>query len=135
MASNSESEQILEMAIAGISRVAQAIAAMPAEDSARALEAAERSYCQTAREFGYGDAEAESWAAALMFKLRRPKSKSKSRRSKGCWNAHIGHANIDMPSRKMLTWRILTLRCWVAFLMVGGGLLIVGVGGEGVSRQ
>ena len=32
MASNSESEQILEMAIAGISRVAQAIAAMPAED-------------------------------------------------------------------------------------------------------
>ena len=29
-----------------------------------------------------------------------PKSKSKSRRSKGCWNAHIGHANIDMPSRK-----------------------------------
>jgi hypothetical protein len=31
MASNSESEQILEMAIAGISRVAQAIAAMPAE--------------------------------------------------------------------------------------------------------
>jgi hypothetical protein len=43
MTSNSESEQILEMAIAGISRVAQAIAAMPAEDRARALEAAERS--------------------------------------------------------------------------------------------
>ena len=70
MASNSESEQILEMAIAGISRVAQAIAAMPAEDRARALEAAERSYWQTAREFGYGDAEAESWVAALMFRLR-----------------------------------------------------------------
>ena len=35
----------------------------------------------------------------------------------------------------MLTWRILTLRCWVAFLMVGGGLLIVGVGGEGVLDE
>ena len=66
------------MAIAGISRVAQAIAAMPAEDRARALEAAERSYCQTAREFGYGDAEAESWAAALMFKLRAEIEKQKS---------------------------------------------------------
>ena len=31
----------------------------------------------------------------------------------------------------MLTWRILTLRCWVAFLMVTVGLLIVGAGGEG----
>ena len=70
MASNSESEQILEMAIAGISRVAQAIAAMPAEDRARALEAAERSYCQTALDLGYGETQAESWAAALMFRLR-----------------------------------------------------------------
>ena len=69
MASNSESEQILEMAIAGISRVAQAIAAMPAEDRARALEAAERSYCQTALDLGYGEAQAESWAAALINSL------------------------------------------------------------------
>jgi hypothetical protein len=78
MASNSESEQILEMAIAGISRVAQAIVAMPAEDRARALEAAERSYWQTAREFGYGDAKAESWAAALMFRLRAEIENQKS---------------------------------------------------------
>ena len=66
------------MAIAGISRVAQAIAAMPGEGRARTLEAAERSYWQTAREFGYGDAEAESWAAALMFKLRAEIDKQKS---------------------------------------------------------
>ena len=69
MASNSESEQILEMAIAGISRVAQAIAVMPAEDRARALEAAERSYCQTALDLGYAEAQAESWAAALINSL------------------------------------------------------------------
>ena len=34
------------------------------------LEAAERSYCQTALDLGYGEAQAESWAAALMFRLR-----------------------------------------------------------------
>ena len=78
MASNSESDQISEMAIAGISRVAQAIAAMPAEDSARALEAAERSYCQTALDLGYGEAQAESWAAALMFRLRAEVEKQNS---------------------------------------------------------
>ena len=78
MASNSESEQILEMAIAGISRVALAIAAMPAEDRARALEAAERSYCQTALNLGYAEAQAESWVAALMFRLRAEMEKQKS---------------------------------------------------------
>jgi hypothetical protein len=41
-------------------RVAQAIAAMPAEERARALEAAERSYCQTALDLGYGEAQAET---------------------------------------------------------------------------
>ena len=95
MASNSESEQILEMAIAGISRVAQAIAAMPAEDRARALEAAERSYCQTALDLGYGEAQAESWAAALMFRLRAEIEKQKSEAV-----GTLTSANIDMPSRK-----------------------------------
>jgi hypothetical protein len=32
----------------------------------------------------------------------------------------------------MLTRRILTLQWLIAFLMVSGGLLIVGAGGEGV---
>ena len=83
MASNSESEQILEMAIAGISRVAQAIAAMPAEDRARALEAAERSYCQTALDLGYAEAQAESWWRRSWLDCG-PKSRSKFRRSRGC---------------------------------------------------
>ena len=69
MASNSESDQISEMAIAGISRVAQAIAAMPAEDKVRALEAAERSYCQTAQALGYRKRQAQRWAAAIMEKM------------------------------------------------------------------
>jgi hypothetical protein len=51
---------------------------MPAEDRARALEAAERSYCQTALDLGYGEAQAESWAAALMFRLRAEMEKQRS---------------------------------------------------------
>jgi NAD(P)-dependent dehydrogenase (short-subunit alcohol dehydrogenase family) len=49
-------EEVLETAIA---RVAQAIASMPADDKARALEAAERSYCETAVGLGYTDGEAD----------------------------------------------------------------------------
>jgi hypothetical protein len=51
---------------------------MPAEDKVRALEAAERSYCQSALDCSYGEAEAESWAAALMFKLRADVEKQNS---------------------------------------------------------
>ena len=40
---NSEVERILEAAVAGIPRVAQAIAETPAEHRAKALDAAERS--------------------------------------------------------------------------------------------
>jgi hypothetical protein len=70
MKSSSESERTLQMAVAGIPRVAQAIAAIPVEDRPRALEAAERSYCRTALDAGYGEAQAEGWAAALMSQLR-----------------------------------------------------------------
>jgi hypothetical protein len=43
MTSGSEGERLLEAAIAGITRVAQAIAEIPTEQRAKALEAAERS--------------------------------------------------------------------------------------------
>jgi|SRR5271156_1149722 hypothetical protein len=48
MTTISKDEEVLETAIAGLSRVAHAIASMPADDRPRALDAAERSYCETA---------------------------------------------------------------------------------------
>lgn len=87
MTSSSESERILEMAAAGIPRVAQAIAAISVEDRIKALEAAERSYCQTALDIGYGEAQAEGWAAALMFQLRAELEKQKVG-EEGGWRLH-----------------------------------------------
>jgi hypothetical protein len=53
MTSGSERETILEAAVAGIPRVAQAIAETPAEHRAKALDAAERSYRETLQDLGY----------------------------------------------------------------------------------
>ena len=44
MSAISKDEKVLETANVGLSRVAQAIASVPADDRARALEAAEHSY-------------------------------------------------------------------------------------------
>jgi hypothetical protein len=46
------------------------IALIPAEDQSRALEAAEKSYLQTAHNLGYEGVEAREWAAAIMVRLR-----------------------------------------------------------------
>ena len=70
MASNLKEEEVLEAALAGVSRVAEAIAAMPDERRVTALEAAERSYRKTAKELGYGVDRAERWAATMMVSLR-----------------------------------------------------------------
>jgi hypothetical protein len=70
MTAISKDEEVLETAIAGLSRVAQAIASMPADDRARSLEAAERSYCETAVGLGYTDGEAQDWAATVTASLR-----------------------------------------------------------------
>jgi len=69
MASSSEEDAILEVAIAGVSRVAEAIGAMTHENRVTALEAAERSYYKTALDLGYGEAEAQGWAATVMATL------------------------------------------------------------------
>jgi flagellar biosynthesis/type III secretory pathway protein FliH len=66
MTSMRPDEEALEKALAGISRVAQAVVALEAEDRARAMQAAERSYCQTARALGYSERQAQGWAAAVM---------------------------------------------------------------------
>jgi hypothetical protein len=60
----------LQGAINGLSRVAEAIAAVPANERSKALTAVEASYRQSARELGYSDSEARDWVTAIMFSLR-----------------------------------------------------------------
>ena len=71
MTSGSERETILEAAVAGIPRVAQAIAETPAEHQAKALEAAERSYRETLQDLGYEKGLVQSWVSAVMLRLQR----------------------------------------------------------------
>jgi len=63
-------EAILEAAYVGISRVAGVIVSLPAEDRLTAFSAAERSYCKTVQDMGYGEAQARVWAASLTVRLR-----------------------------------------------------------------
>jgi hypothetical protein len=65
-----ETEELLAMIVAGVPKVAQAIAAIPDEQRPRALAAAERSYLQTARDFGYGEETARNLVTVLMRFLR-----------------------------------------------------------------
>jgi len=77
MASNSEREEVLEAAIEDITRVAQMIAAIPAEHRATALGAAERSYLQTVQDLGYGETATQKWAFAVMSRLRVEEGKGR----------------------------------------------------------
>jgi hypothetical protein len=70
MTFNLDGDEALSAAIAGLPKIAELIAAVPAEDRARALEAAEKSYVQTALTLGYEDANARQWASAVMLRLR-----------------------------------------------------------------
>jgi hypothetical protein len=70
MTFNLEGDETLSAAIAGLPKVAEVIAAVPTEDRARALEAAEKSYVQTALNLGYDDADAQEWASAVMLRSR-----------------------------------------------------------------
>ena len=45
-------DEVLQAAMAGIPKIAEAIAAIPAENRARAFDAAERRYLQTALDIG-----------------------------------------------------------------------------------
>jgi hypothetical protein len=67
---NLEGDEALSAAIAGLPKIAEVIAAVPTEDRARALEAAEKSYTQTALNLGYDDAGAQQWASTVMLRLR-----------------------------------------------------------------
>ena len=71
MASSSKEEEILEAAVAGIPKVAEAVASIPEEDRPRALDAVERSYRQTVLDLGYEEGPVQSWVSAVMLRLRR----------------------------------------------------------------
>jgi hypothetical protein len=70
-ASTSEEEKILEAAVAGIPRVAEAVASIPEEDRPRALDAVESSYRLTVRDLGYEEGPVQSWVSAVMLRLQR----------------------------------------------------------------
>jgi hypothetical protein len=65
-----KNDEVLEAAIAGLSRVAEKIGSMPADDRARALEAAEHSYQRTAIDLGQNESEAQAWVVTVMARLR-----------------------------------------------------------------
>ena len=65
-----DEDDLLSAAIAGVPRVAELIATVPVEERTRALEAAEKSYLETAHALGYQDADAQQWASAVMSRLR-----------------------------------------------------------------
>jgi hypothetical protein len=66
----SSKDQALEAVIGGLSRVARAVVAIPVESRTRALAAAENSYRQTARNWGYMDVEIQEWTSTIMSRLR-----------------------------------------------------------------
>ena len=71
MDSISERERILRAAMAGVSSVARAIAAVPIGQRQGALRAAESSYLRTVQDLGYTEVAARSRVSAILFRLRR----------------------------------------------------------------
>ena len=70
MASISEEEEILEAAVAGIPRVAEAVASIPEKARPKALAAVESTYRQTMLDLGYEEGAAEGWVSAMMLRLQ-----------------------------------------------------------------
>jgi hypothetical protein len=70
MASISEEEEILEAAVTGIPRIAEAVASIPEKARAKALAAVESTYQQTMLDLGYEEGHAESWVSAMMLRLQ-----------------------------------------------------------------
>jgi hypothetical protein len=70
MALELERDGILSAVIAGLPKVAKLISTIPEEQRPQALEAAEQSYLQTARELGYEGEDAQHWVSAIMLRLR-----------------------------------------------------------------
>ena len=58
-------DEVFSAAVEGLPKVAELIATFPVEDRGRALEAAEQSYLDTARELGYPEADARQSTESL----------------------------------------------------------------------
>lgn len=69
MAYTPEDNAVLQAAIDGVPRVAAAIAELPDDSRQRAIEAAEQSYRKTLQELEYPEDAADSWVAAVMYRL------------------------------------------------------------------
>jgi hypothetical protein len=69
MALTLEEDEVFSAAIAGIPKIVELIATVPDENRSRVLEAAEKSYINTAHSLGYQDADAQQWASAVMSRL------------------------------------------------------------------
>jgi hypothetical protein len=65
-----QDDGVFSNVLAGLPRVAEVIATVPEGKRECALEAAEQCYLSTARELGYGESDAQQWAAAVMRRLR-----------------------------------------------------------------
>ena len=63
-------EDTLEKAAAGITLIALAIIEIPANNRQKALGAVERSYHKIAMDLGFGERQAQRWAAVIMASLR-----------------------------------------------------------------
>ncbi len=70
MASSSKSTEILQAAVAGIPQVAKKIAALPADNRARALDAVEQVYRHTVTDLGCEEEAGETWVWEVMVRLR-----------------------------------------------------------------
>lgn len=65
-----EKEAILRAVLSGIPKVAAQITLAPFEERSAALDNAERSYVQIARDIGYAQETARRWVSAIMDRLR-----------------------------------------------------------------
>ena len=63
-------QQVLDAAITGVFRVAEAILATPAETRTKALDAAADGYRQTAQDLGCDEAEIQELLDVILFRLR-----------------------------------------------------------------
>ena len=64
------SQQILQMAIVGIPRVAEQLVKLPDAQREKAFKAVELSYLQTVLHSDYADGDARHWVGAVMDTLR-----------------------------------------------------------------
>jgi hypothetical protein len=70
MSQDLQNDTVLSNVIAGLPKVAELIATVPAERRPKALAAAEESYFRTARALGYREDTARQWSSVVMSRLR-----------------------------------------------------------------